>query len=490
MNQAEDHVQKDFLDALDEPAAILDRSGIILLANQAFADGLARDGVTWKEFTGRALESLTAPPCSLDESAVDLLKISLSGGSLRLPGKTVWRAGEDEGHLIDLVVAPLGSGKKQLLVRLLPSGDSARDRQEAARIDRLGMLGIVAAGVAHDLNNQLSAAMNIAALLREELQQDQTHRRALEILEGSSRAAADLARRLLRFAGRGEPECRSEPLRGVIDRVTLLIRHDLPPSERMGISLADDLGTVRGDPVQLEQLAATLLLQAAAHAGRTGRCAFDASTLQLDQERQMGGQRLQPGRYALLEACHLRAATDPDETGRSLEVARRIAIDHGGALESDDDGETVLLRVLLPLEDANRELSEEQREDKEPRPRKRATVLVVDDEQIVREVAAAMLERLDCTALTAQGGMEALEMVRSGDPPIDLVLLDLCMAELDGPSTLEEMRRLNPGIKVMISTGLGREKARELPQSLPIQGILEKPFSLSRMEEALDKALD
>ena len=489
MNQADDRVQQEILDALDEPAAILDRSGILLLVNRAFADDLGREGAASEEFTGRAVESLSAPPCSLDESVVDLLRTSLTGGPLRLPGKSVWRSSEEEGHKIDLTVAPLGSGGSQLLVRLAPSSDDTRDHQAAARLDRLGMLGILAAGVAHDLNNQLSAAMNIAALLREELAHDQTHRRALEILEGSSRAAADLAHRLLRFAGRGEPECRSESLRGVIDRVTLLIRHDLPPAERMGISLEDDLGTVRGDPVQLEQLAATLLLHAAAYAGDRGRCAVDVSTLRIDQERQIGGQRLRPGRYALLEACHLRPAADLADAGRSLEVARRIAIDHGGALESDDDGETVLHRVLLPLEDASADLPKEPQAEAEPRAKGRATVLVVDDEQIVREVASAMLERLGCAVVTAQGGTEALEIVRAGDPPIDLVLLDLCMADLDGPTTLTDMRRLNPRIKVMISTGLGRERALELPESLPVQGILEKPFSLSRMEEALNQAL-
>jgi len=483
--EREEREERDLLDALAEPALVLSRDGIVQQVNRAFVTALARAGTQPEDFLGRSLDGLCGP---LDESVLELLQKVGAEGDLHLRDLLVWRAGEDEGRRVDLISAPIGANRRAILVRLPFCPDHSRQEQSLRGQDRARILGLVAAGVAHDLNNQLAATMNIAALLKDELAESHGSQRALEIIEGSAREAANLARRLLRFAGRGDPSPGSEPLKEIIDRAMALIRHDLPPPERLGIAIALDLGKIRGESVQLEQLVITLLLSAAFRAGPSGLAAFEARRLTLDQERQIGSRLLCAGSYALLEVCCRRPEGGDPTLYDSLSVARGIAADHGGALKLDDDGKTLLVTVFLPVDQGPDPISPEPCGG-EPEASHPARVLVVDDDAMVRDVSQAMLERLGYEAVLADGGFEALEILRSKRRPVDLILLDLVMEHMDGVSTLREIRKFLPDVPVLVSSGFGSARERHSAEELRVHGSLEKPYSLSRLKQALETVL-
>jgi len=115
----------------------------------------------------------------------------------------------------------------------------------------------------------------------------------------------------------------------------------------------------------------------------------------------------------------------------------------------------------------------------------RRTILVVDDDQMVREVATAMLEKLDYRAIACADGPAAIAALTRADSDVDAVILDLVMAGMDGVTTLRRMRDNDVVIKVLVSSGLGSE-LHNVPKELDVDGILEKPYTIATLRDALD----
>ncbi|MBI4881666.1 MAG: response regulator [Planctomycetes bacterium] len=477
---------RQLLAALSSAAVVVAEDGLVLEANPAFLLAFARPGSAGEALAGRRLADLED---TLDPSLCRLLEqASRAAGRLLLRGVTVWRPDAESGARVDVEATPLGGGARAALVLIAPQGTDSRAVVEARLIDRFYWLGAAAAGVAHDVNNQLTATLSTASALREELGPDSPFDRALEIIEDSAREAAALAHRLLRFAGRGEPDIGVEPLARVIERALLLIRHELPPAERFTVEIAEDLGSVRGDPIQLEQVVVALALLAAGALGEAGRARLAASNTDLAADIVADGRALARGAYARLEV-HVAGA--PAAPPAALpEVIRRIAADHGGAAETRVLSGSVTHALLLPLAGGAREApGRDVLPGAAPARPRLAALLIVDDDKTVRDVTAAMAKRLGFRTLTAAGGLEALDVIAREQGRIDLVLLDLVMSDLDGISTLRRMREIQPGVKVVVSTGYSGGSAAPLLLEERIDGTLEKPYSLAALAAELRKAL-
>ncbi len=477
---------RELLAALPAAAAVIAEDGLVLEVNPAFLRACARPGAAREALAGRRLADLED---SLDPSLCRLLEqASRAAGRLHLRGITVWRPGEERGVRFDVEAAPLGGGARAALVLIAPQGADSRAEVEARLLDRFCWLGATAAGIAHDVNNQLTATLSTASALREELGPDSPCERSLELIEDSAREAAALAHRLLRFAGRGEPEIVVEPLARVIERALLLIRHELPPAERFAVEIAEDLGSVRGDPIQLEQVVVALALLTAGALGERGRARLRARNAILAAGSAADGRALLPGACACLEievegALAAAPAALP-------EVIRRIAAEHGGAAETRARAGGVTHVLFLPLAGAARAAPRREAPAAEALARPwRALLLIVDDDKTVRDVTAAMAERLGFRTLTAAGGLEALDVLARERESIDLVLLDLVMSDLDGISTLRRMREIRPDVKVVVSTGYSGGSAAPLLVEERIEGTLEKPYSLAALAAALRGAL-
>ena len=452
---------------LHEPVILLDADDRVVVAvSESFVAQWAANDVRAGDLTGRRVDDLAE---LVDDTLIDHLRRANTGTHLQLQGVTIWRPREPEGRAADLTLSPI-DGSSWVLVTLEPSDPTSLEEAHERRARRMAILGSCAAGFAHDINNQLSAVLSVTSLLREELSDE--HHHVLDILEGSTREAASHARHLLLFSGRGEPEIGADTMDQIVERASMLVKYEMPPPERFSVESADAIPTIRGDVVQLEQLAATLLMIAAEALTEGGR-----GKLRVDK----GGAGDAPRVTLRLNVDRAIDATD------ALEVVRRIADHHGGAM-SVTDADGMQVDVYLPVDallDERAAIS--QTDATSTSAAAGRVVLVVDDETMVRDVAVAMVERLGYGAIAASGGLEAIELLGREGLTVDLVLLDMVMKDLDGLAALRRIREVCPDVKVVLSSGFGEPSAIE--SEVAIDGTLEKPYSMATLKETLERVL-
>jgi len=414
-------------------------------------------------------------------------------------------------------VVPLADGvavtSRDVTARRLAERERTTLEARLRRAEKLESLGVLAGGVAHDFNNLLVGILGNAALLREDLAADSPLRPLAEQLQAAAMQAADLTRQMLNFAGKGAMELQPVDLSDLAGEVAHLLRSTVPRRIELKMELAGGLPKVEGDPAQLRQIVMNLVLNGAEAIGegagvvtlRTSsrladRALLDATDVHDD---------LPEGVYVVLEvedSGHGMDAATRERifepffttkfTGRGLGLAGVMGMvrSHRGAIKVESVPERYArFSILLPAAaeaayvpppvvpaPALTALPVSQRP---------ATVLVVDDEPAVRNVAGRTLKRAGHEVLAAASGEEALEVAREHGGRINLVLLDLVMPGLTGPETLVRLELLVPGIRVVATSGYAEGQAAALfGQGRDVQ-FLQKPYRPDELLEVVKVAL-
>ncbi len=377
----------------------------------------------------------------------------------------------------------------------------------AARVQhaqKLESLGVLAGGIAHDFNNLLVGILGNAELALETLPRREPARNFLEGIATTARRAAELANQLLAYAGKGRFVVSTFDLNALIEELSSLLEASISKKACLRFDLAGEAPSLEADATQIRQVVMNLITNASDAIGdgegaisiRTGVMAVDRAYLSktfLDEE-------LPEGRYVFFEvddsgrgmdAETKRRMFDPffstKAVGRGLGMAALLGIvrGHQGAIRvSTQPGAGTTIRVLFPA--SGREAPPVA---SEPGTTWRCSgkVLVVDDEPVVREVAEAILSGAGFEVLTARDGVEALEVVRRQGDELVAVLLDLAMPHLDGAETARELRRMCPGIKILLCSGYSELAVDQLVASGEVSGFLHKPYRPSALIDELRK---
>jgi len=387
---------------------------------------------------------------------------------------------------------------------------SERKRLESKmrEAQKLESLGVLAGGLAHDFNNLLTGIMGNAGLVLEWLPAESPARPALMNVVRASERAADLTRQMLAYSGKGRFVIREVNLSETVREITGLIRTSIPRKVQLDLNLAEDLPPVEADPSQIQQLIMNLVINGAEAVGEnagavrvtTGVEDVSAAPLQ----GYLGMDVLGPGRYVCLEVHDSGVGMDERTkarifdpffttkfTGRGLGLAAVSGIvrSHHGALKVDSaPGAGSTFRVLFPAAPAGVAAKApvvEARADL----RGAGTILVADDEEMVRRTAKAALEHYGYAVVTAENGLQALETVDRMRSGIALVLLDLTMPVMSGEETFERLRALEPGLKVIVTSGHSETEAirRFGPQG--VTSFIQKPFTPARLAEKVKAVL-
>jgi PAS domain S-box-containing protein len=401
--------------------------------------------------------------------------------------------------------------------------DRRREEEERVRMldevhqaRRVESLGVLAGGIAHDFNNLLAAVLGNADLALAELAEGARARPLVEQIHKAAVHAAELTRQMLTYAGRGTVAIERVDVSETVRDMSQLLGASIPKKVDLSFELADGLPAVEADPAQLRQIVMNLVVNGAEAAGdaagrvmvRTGPGGDAAAA---DADLVLGG--LERGRQGvLLEVADTGCGMDPDTlrrafdpffstkfTGRGLGLAavRGIVLRHKGALAvRSRPGGGSRFRVLFP------EAGPAPAAAPAPAPGARSgaadppaawrgsgAVLVVDDEEQVRTMAARMLAALGFTALAAAGGREAAELVAAGGAEIRAVLLDLTMPEMDGRETLARLRALRGDLPVILCSGYDLLEHTERYADLALSGFLQKPYRVAELASALRTAL-
>ena len=371
---------------------------------------------------------------------------------------------------------------------------------------KLESLGVMAGGIAHDFNNILTAVLGNASLLRLALPPADAGQTNLEQIETAARRATDLCTQMLAYAGKGKIAVGPLDLSRLVRDTTAMLEVSIRSKNcALTLQLADALPAVLGDTAQLNQIVMNLVINASEAIGERadGKIAVRTFARPADPALFRGAlhrPNLPGGLYAGLEVRDNGCGMTPETLGRifepffttkfsgrglGLSAVLGIVQGHRGALFVESQpGAGSTFRLLLPTVEAAPAATPAEAVAAD-RPPLRGTVLVVDDEEGVRQVIGAMLRRHAAQVLFAANGEQALALYATQWNRIDLILLDLTMPGLSGEETLRRLQPTNPRTKIVIMSGYSEEESMRRCAVLGVAGFLRKPFELRELVDKL-----
>ena len=374
-----------------------------------------------------------------------------------------------------------------------------RSEERSRETQKLETLGVLAGGIAHDFNNLLTVIMGSAGAA---LEQCPSCEHSQAVLSAAERAAF-LTKQLLAYAGKGPNLIQLLDLSEVVAASGRLLSASVPQRAHLLFDLAKNLPCLESDPTQLEQIAVNLVMNAgeAIPVRTEGRIIIATSRLNLTPEtapRYSAGWNVAPGPYVCLEVRDNGSGMDEDTlsrifdpffstkfTGRGLGLAavHGIVRTAKGFIDvRSAPGQGTTFRVFFPAS-AKKRQPEIAPRPKQTAGRRPASVLVVDDEEMVRNLACLMLRRHGYETLQAENGLHALEVINESPAPPSLVLLDLAMPVMGGDRLVPILARDHPDLKIVVSSGYPEEDARKSFPRESVAGFLQKPYTAIALAE-------
>jgi PAS domain S-box-containing protein len=384
-----------------------------------------------------------------------------------------------------------------------------RMEEQLRHTQKLESLGVLAGGVAHDFNNLLTGILGNASLALDRTPQQHPNRMLLEEVMLGAERAADLTRQLLAYAGKGRFVMRNIDLSGLVKEISGLIQSSIPKAVQLRLQLGEPGPGILADPGQMQQIVMNLVINGAEAIGPEGGTVVVRTCAQAVDEAYIAslssaGELLKPGPHVMLEVSDngcgmdeqtLRKVFDPFFTtkfaGRGLGLSAVLGIvrAHKGALKVySQPGRGTTFKLLFPVFGDMPPL--------ENTPPAEAgelagcgTVLIVDDEELVRHTARHTLERYGYRTLVAENGQEAVETFQR-ERNVSLVLLDLTMPIMGGEETLRQLKTINPGVRVLLSSGYNETEAVERFAGEGLAGFIQKPYTAAGLAECVKQVME
>jgi signal transduction histidine kinase/DNA-binding response OmpR family regulator len=377
-----------------------------------------------------------------------------------------------------------------------------RMEEQMLHAQKLESLGVLAGGIAHDFNNILMSIIGNADLALMRLAKESPAVENLRQIERASARAADLAKQMLAYSGKGRFVVEHLDLNLLLEEMLHMLEVSISKKAVLRLDLHRSLPTVEVDATQLRQIVMNLVINASEAIGdKSGVIAITTGCLNCNRDYLRNvwlSDNIGEGLYVYLEVadtgCGMTRETiarifDPFFTtkfsGRGLGMAAVLGIvkGHKGAIRVySEPGKGSALKILLPASGRPAELCEP--ESATPAWRGKGTVLLVDDEETVRGIGTEMLKELGFTPVTAEDGREALRVFRD-IPGIAFVIMDLTMPHLDGEQCYRELRQLAPGVKVIMTSGYNEHEVTQKFVGKGLAGFIQKPYNISQLRSMI-----
>ncbi len=491
----------------------------------------AADAIFVHDFDGRFLEVNRQACTSLGYTRDELLSMSVSdvdpdalarGDSSKfwpnLPATFEARHRRQDGAMfpVEIRLGAIEYGETRLLlgtVRDLTDRKRADKERETLRAQllqaqKMEAIGTLTGGIAHDFNNLLTIMNGYAEFILSEKTEDDPICSDLRKILETGRRGAEMVQRLLGFSKKAEINPRPLDLNSIVEDAINLMERTFPKMIEVETTLAKDLCQVNGDPGQLEQVLMNLCINAKEAMPDGGCLRIETKNLAVDEAYCAGHVGAKPGPYVLIEVSDtgsgmseetIERTFDPffttkgwdfnKGTGLGLSVSKGIVEQHGGWITCQSEpGVGTTFTVYFPS-------IETQPEHKKPEIETTATtedkkILLVDDEEYVRDLGKRILQRAGYPVITASNGEEALEIYAREHSSISLVLLDFIMPQMAGEKCLEELSKINPQAKVLIASGFTVTGDAKNLLDAKSRGILPKPFNIRELLRSVRDVLD
>ena len=439
-----------------------------------------------------------------DRDAVDeaVRRAAQNSADYNFEFRTLWPDGSVR-HLMARGVAHAGNGEGARITGVVFDVTERKRAETAAREQhRLESIGMLAGGIAHEFNNLLTGIIGNGSLIAEVTPAGSESADRVEDLLRAADRAAELTRQLLAYSGRGRFTLDRLDVSAQVSEISGLLHASLPKKVRLNLELAPGLPAVEADRMQIRQAVVDLVANAGEAIGDApGTVTVTTSARDLDEaaiQQEIPDANIGPGRFVMLTvrdtgsgmAENVRARIfEPFFTtkflgrGLGLPAVQGVVRGHGGGIAVDSaPGKGTVMKLYLPAAGEVAKL----REAPAAAPNAgRRVVLVVDDEDMVRKVARAALEKRGYTVITAEDGEAAVRAFSEQAGNIAAVLMDMTMPVMGGEEATARIRRIRPDVPVIASSGYSRSEAMERfgPQ---VSAYIQKPYTAGKLGTAVE----
>ncbi len=383
-----------------------------------------------------------------------------------------------------------------------------RDRLESQLLhaQKMEAIGTLAGGIAHDFNNLLQAVQGYAELLLLRRGEQEPGYRELKEISRAAIRGGELTQQMLTFSRREESKLRPIDLNREVLNVKELLQRTIPKMIDIELHLASKLKTINGDPGQIEQILMNLTVNAKDSMPEGGKLLIATENVLLDEEFCKTHLGAKPGEYILLAISDtgqgmsketLEHIFEPfyttkgvgEGTGLGLAMVYGIVKSHRGYITCySEPGEGTTFKIYLPVIEQEGTLVASE-ETVTAVTGGTGTILLVDDEDFVRELGEQILLKFGYTAITAADGETALEVYRKEPERIDLIILDLIMPGIGGRRCLQELLEIDPHAKVLIASGYSPDGPTKEILQAGAKGFVRKPYEMRQLLAAVREVL-
>ncbi|WNO52876.1 hybrid sensor histidine kinase/response regulator [Stakelama saccharophila] len=481
--------------------ALVDRDGRFLHMNSAFCKSAGIDPDNPPLYPSDLVVREDKAPFA------DVIRRSANGAAYAADMPVRLKERPDEPVAVTLVGAR-GLGEAAVLVTFKDSGEESKLKRQVAQQTKMQAVGQLAGGVAHDFNNILTAIIGHCDLMLMRHAPGDSDYDDIQQVRANSHRAASLTRQLLAFSRQQTLRPQVLQLPDVISEVSNLLKRLLGETVELVVQHGRGLGPVRADPGQLEQVVVNLAVNArdamlSKHPNGGGTLTIETVAVSSAEVRRLADDELPVGDYTALIISDTGTGIPQEAlgkifepfyttkevgkgTGLGLSTVYGIIKQSGGYIFAESPaGGGARFSIFLPVHAA--QMPGKAATPLSARPKKgdlwgSGTILLVEDEDMVRAVAERALTRQGYTVLTAENGEAALELMEE-NPELDLLISDVVMPGMDGPTMANRIRKRYPDMPILFMSGYAEEQLRN---SIDIDNVafLPKPFSVQQLAEA------
>ncbi|MHB8203961.1 MAG: hybrid sensor histidine kinase/response regulator [Desulfomonilaceae bacterium] len=479
------------------------RQGVYIYTNPAFVRMFGYDDIN--EIVGRPLESLCVPEerafikkvardrdAGLHTPQYEITGLSKDGRRLNL---SVW------GTMADF------DGEPATFAFVVDETKEKSLRSQLIQAQKMESLGALAGGVAHDFNNLLQVVLGYSELMISSRKLDERTVADLSKINHAAKDGAELAKRLLAFSRKGEINRIPVNLNEQVEKLKGMLERTIPKMIEIRLGLNADPAMVTADPTQIDQVLLNLAVNARDAMPSGGKLNIETTNVTLDEEEC----RLHAGSKArnrvLLTVSDTGVGMDRQTldqifepffttksegkgTGLGLSIVYGVVRRHEGFITCDSEpGKGTTFRIYLPALSENAVQNIDVGPDVTPKGGNE-TILLVDDEEFVRDLAVRFLTSAGYNVITASNGREAIEIFERDKGLISLIILDLIMPEIGGLQCLEEIKKIDPKARVLIASGLSVDESDKKIIESSARGFVSKPYQVKQALDAVRMIID
>ena len=379
-------------------------------------------------------------------------------------------------------------------------------QKQLLQAQKMEAVGTLAGGIAHDFNNLLQAILGYTELVLRRKQKDEKDYADLEKVYLAGKRGADLVQSLLMFSRKAEPKFRPVNLNQEILEAQKLLYRTIPKKININLNLSGDLRPIHADPSQIGQVLMNLGVNARDAMPDGGTLTLQTANVELDEDYCATHLEVKPGPYVLLGISDTGEGMDRETlahifepffstkevgkgTGLGLAMVYGIVKQHEGYIMCYSElGHGTTFKIYLPAIHTEEE-SETQTEEMLIEGGTE-TILLVEDEEVLRELGTDLLNSFGYEVITASNGKEALEIYKREGERISLVILDLIMPEMDGKQCLVEILRVDPQARILIASGYSENGPITRTPLTGAKGFVEKPYNMRKLLQTIRDVLD